>query len=171
MLELKFPGEGKLRKTLNPDQSVAAGAAAYFHHILHDVTPHSLGVDVRSKSKTREVGTMSVIIPRNSRIPCKLTENYTTTADYQTSLTFNVYQGEATIVSQNTFLARFKISNLPPLPTGEATVSTTMIIDSDGILHVDAEDLQDTSNTASIKIEKLQSQFRFSQRLDEVSRT
>ncbi|KAL0241382.1 hypothetical protein GEMRC1_006617 [Eukaryota sp. GEM-RC1] len=169
MLELKFPG--KLRKTLNPDQSVAAGAAAYFHHVLYDVTPHSLGTDIKSKSRTKEVGTMSVIIPRHSRIPCKFTETYYTSCDFQTTLTIGVFQGEATIVSLNTFLGRFEISNLPVLPAGEAKVSTTMIIDSDGILHVDVEDLQNKSNTASIKIEKLQSQFRFSQRLDEVSRT
>ncbi|KAL0241181.1 hypothetical protein GEMRC1_006416 [Eukaryota sp. GEM-RC1] len=160
MLELKFPG--KVRKTLNPDQSVAAGAAAYFHHVLHDVTPHSLGISIKSKSETNEVGTMSVIIPRHSSVPCMFNDTYVTTADYQTSTTINVYQGEASVVSLNTFLARFRISNLPPLPAGEAQISTTMIIDSDGILHVEAEDLQDKSNTASIKIERLQSQFRFS---------
>ncbi|KAL0241290.1 hypothetical protein GEMRC1_006525 [Eukaryota sp. GEM-RC1] len=112
ILELKFPG--KVRKTLNPDQSVAAGASAYFNHVLHDVTPHSLGISIKSKSETNEVGTMSVIIPRHSSVPCMFNDTYVTTADYQTSTTINVYQGEASVVSLNTFLARFRISNLPP---------------------------------------------------------
>ncbi|KAL0246123.1 hypothetical protein GEMRC1_007337 [Eukaryota sp. GEM-RC1] len=166
-LKIMFPG--KVKKTLNPDQCVAAGASVYFEHVIHDVTPHSLGTDIKSKSETKEVDTMAVIIPRHSRIPCKLTQTFVTTADSQTTASIAVYQGESTIVSQNTFLARFKISNLPPLPAEEAKVSTTMSIDSNGILHVDVEDLQDKSNTASIKIEKLQSEFRFSHQLQSVS--
>ncbi|KAL0241384.1 hypothetical protein GEMRC1_006619 [Eukaryota sp. GEM-RC1] len=150
MLELKFPG--KLRKTLNPDQSVAAGTA------------------IKSQSETNEVSTMSVIIPRHSSIPCKFCETYVTVHDYQTSITINVYQGEASIVTLNTFLARFRITNLPSLPAGEAQISTTMIIDSDGILHVETEDLHNKTNSASIKIERLQSQFRFSRQLDSASK-
>jgi Fe-S protein assembly chaperone HscA len=124
---------------LNPDETVALGAAIQANVLsggsteilLLDVTPLSLGIETIG-------GMMSTIIPRNTTIPTKARENYTTFADNQTGVEVNVYQGERDRVKDNRRLAAFTLKGIPPLPAGAAKVEVTFMIDADGILHVSA---------------------------------
>ncbi|KAL0224129.1 hypothetical protein P9112_003519 [Eukaryota sp. TZLM1-RC] len=160
LLNKKFPL--KVRRTVNPDESVAAGASVLSLHLLNDVNPHSLGIRVVSKSPVSEVNTMSVLIPRNSRVPGRFSGTYHTIHDNQTRISVDVYQGEASIVSLNHLLDKFTITDLPKLPAGKASIEVSMIVDSDGILHVTATDRSSSSNTDTIKIEKIRNQFNIS---------
>jgi molecular chaperone DnaK (HSP70) len=99
--------------------------------LLLDVTPLSLGIETIG-------GMMSTIIPRNTTIPTKAQENYTTFADEQTGVEVNVYQGERDFVKDNRHLASFTLKGIPPLPAGAPKVEVTFLIDADGILHVSA---------------------------------
>jgi molecular chaperone HscA len=83
-------------------------------------------------------GMMSTIIPRNSTIPKKVMETYTTFADNQTGVEVNVYQGERDFVKDNRHLASFTLKGIPPMPAGAAKVEVTFLIDADGILQVRA---------------------------------
>jgi molecular chaperone DnaK len=124
---------------LNPDEIVALGAAIQANVLaggstdvlLLDVTPLSLGIETIG-------GMMSTIIPRNTTIPTKAQENYTTFADEQTGVEVNVYQGERDFVKDNRHLASFTLKGIPPLPAGAPKVEVTFLIDADGILHVSA---------------------------------
>ncbi len=124
---------------LNPDEIVALGAAIQANVLaggsnevlLLDVTPLSLGIETIG-------GMMSTIIPRNTTIPTKAKENYTTFADNQTGVEINVYQGERDFVKDNRHLASFTLKGIPPLPAGAAKVEVDFLIDADGILHVSA---------------------------------
>jgi molecular chaperone DnaK len=138
--------------SLNPDETVALGAAIQADVLagntkdilLLDVTPLSLGIETIG-------GMMSTIIARNTTIPTKATESYTTFADNQTGVVVNVFQGERDFVKDNRHLASFTLKGIPPLPAGAAKVVVQFLIDADGILHVSALE-EHTGIAANIEV-------------------
>jgi heat shock protein 1/8 len=138
-----FDGK-QLNKSINPDEAVAYGAAVQAakmagmgnekvqHIVLLDVTPLSLGVSVGYE------GCMSVVIPRNTAIPTKMEQNYTTIYDNQTSVLFAVYEGERARDVDNNWLGEFKLSPIPAAPKGVAQMKACFEIDANGILNVSA---------------------------------
>jgi L1 cell adhesion molecule like protein len=144
--------DGKpLNKEIKPDEAVAYGAtiqAALLngeklidsnHAVVRDVSPYSLGIEVIDES-------MSVIIPRNSKIPVVLSKKFCTTEDNQTSVLIEVFEGEEEVAQQNSFLGEFFIEGLPKKPAGEVEVDVTMEIDKEGILHVKGETSDKSEN-------------------------
>lgn len=139
-------------KGVNPDEVVAAGAAVQGgvlggevkDILLLDVTPLSLGVETLG-------GVMTVMISRNTTIPTKRTETYTTAADSQTSVEIHVLQGERPMAAQNRTLGRFHLVGLPPAPRGVPQIEVTFDIDANGIVNVSAKDMA-TSKEQAITI-------------------
>ncbi len=130
-------------KGVNPDEVVAMGAAIQAgilvgevkkDIVLLDVTPLSLGVETLG-------GIMTVLVPRNTTIPTRKSEIFTTAQDNQTAVTIHVLQGERPLAKDNRSLARFELYGIPPAPRGVPQIEVTFEIDSDGILHVSARDL------------------------------
>jgi molecular chaperone DnaK len=128
--------------TINPDEAVAIGAAiqaeilsgGYQNMLLLDVTPLSLGIETFG-------GLMNVIIPRNSTIPIKAGEMFTTAVDQQKSMLIHVLQGERELVKDNWSLGRFELE-FDPAPKGVPRVGVQFEIDANGILHVLARDIK-----------------------------
>jgi molecular chaperone DnaK len=129
---------------INPDEVVAIGAAIQAHTLtsdnpqasalLLDVTPQSLGI--------RTVGGFcEVLIPRNTTIPTEATKVFSTAHDNQGEVRVEVYQGESRMASDNELLGQFVLDHLRPAPRGQVKVRIGFEIDSDGIVHVVAEDL------------------------------
>jgi molecular chaperone DnaK len=126
---------------VNPDEVVALGAAIQGgvlggevkNILLLDVTPLSLGVETLG-------GVMTKMIERNTTIPTRKTETYTTAADGQTSVEIHVLQGEREIASGNKTLGKFTLANIPPAPRGVPQVEVTFDIDANGIVNVSAKD-------------------------------
>ncbi len=137
---------------LNPDEVVAMGAAAQAEVLmggsrdilLMDVTPLSLGLETMG-------GAAEKLIQRNSRIPCSVTEGFTTYADGQTAIDFHVLQGEREMAVDCRSLGRFKLSGIPPMPAGMARVGVKFHLDADGILTVTAKE-ESTGTIASIEV-------------------
>ncbi|MDI3472981.1 MAG: molecular chaperone DnaK [Thermotogaceae bacterium] len=130
-------------KSVNPDEAVAIGAAIQAailagemgkDVVLVDVTPLSLGVEVKG-------GLFEKIIERNSTIPTRKSKIFTTAEDGQTEVEVRVYQGEREIARYNRFLGSFRLTGIPPAPRGIPQIEVTFDIDSDGIVHVSAKDL------------------------------
>ncbi|NJK35247.1 MAG: molecular chaperone DnaK [Oscillatoriales cyanobacterium SM2_2_1] len=128
-------------QSVNPDEVVAIGAAVQAailsgelkDVLLLDVTPLSLGVETNG-------GITKKLIPRNTTIPVRKTDLFTTAEDNQTSVEIHVVQGERDLAEHNKSLGRFKLSGLEPLPRGTAQVDVTFDLNSDGILSVTAVD-------------------------------
>jgi molecular chaperone DnaK len=129
-------------KGVNPDEVVAIGAAIQGavlagdvkDVVLLDVTPLSVGVET-------EGGLMTVLIPRNTTIPAKKTETFSTASDNQTAVDVHVLQGERPLARDNRTLGRFRLDGIPPAPRGAPQIEVTFDIDANGILDVSAKDL------------------------------
>ena len=147
-------------KGVNPDEVVAVGAAIQGgvlggevkDILLLDVTPLSLGVETLGSVMTK-------MIERNTTIPIRKTETYSTAADNQTAVDIHVLQGERPMASDNMSLGRFRLDGIPPAPRGIPQVEVTFDIDANGILHVTAKDKatgkeQKVTITASTNLNK-----------------
>lgn len=143
-------------KSLNPDEVVAMGAAiqggilsgdsSVKDVLLLDVTPLSLGIETVGDIFTK-------IIDKNTTIPTKKSQVFSTAADNQSAVTIHVLQGERPMASNNKSLGRFDLTNIPPAPRGMPQIEVTFDIDSNGIIHVSAKD-KGTGKEQSIKIER-----------------
>ena len=128
-------------KGVNPDEVVAIGAAVQAgvlsgevkDLLLLDVTPLSLGIETLG-------GVMTTLIPRNTTIPSKKSEVFSTAADSQTSVEVHVLQGERPMARDNRTLGRFHLIGLPPAPRGVPQIEVTFDIDANGMVHVSAKD-------------------------------
>lgn len=139
----EFFGGKTLNKSVNPDEAVAYGAAvqaAILTGVQHESIDDVLLVDVAPLSIGIEVfgGLMSVIIPRNTTIPVKRTEQYTTFTDDQEVVTISVFEGERHLVRDNRMLGQFHLTGIPMLPRGAPRIQVSFEIDENGILHIKA---------------------------------
>ncbi len=129
------------RKDVNPDEAVAVGAAIQGgvlkgevkDVLLLDVTPLSLGIETLGSE-------MSWLIQKNTTVPTKAQQTYSTAADGQTAVTIHVLQGERPVASGNKSLGQFNLEGIPPAPRGVPQIEVTFDIDANGILHVSAKD-------------------------------
>jgi molecular chaperone DnaK len=141
------------RKDVNPDEAVAIGAAIQAgvlqgevkDVLLLDVTPLSLGIETLG-------GVMTKLIQKNTTIPTKATQVFSTADDNQNAVTIHVLQGERDVASGNKSLGQFNLTDIPPAPRGMPQIEVTFDIDANGILHVTAKD-KATGKENKIKIQ------------------
>merc|ERR1719186_2055166 len=141
-------------KGINPDEAVAYGAAVQAGVlsgegeaegiVLLDVCPLTLGIETVG-------GVMTKIIPRNSVVPTKKSQIFSTAADNQNTATIQVFEGERPMTKDNHLLGKFDLNNIPPAPRGVPQIEVTFEIDANGILQVSAED-KGTGNKEKIEI-------------------
>ena len=139
-------------KSVNPDEVVAIGAAIQggvlggevTDVLLLDVTPLSLGIETLG-------GVLTPLIPRNTTIPTKKSEIFSTASDSQPAVSIHVLQGERPLARDNRTLGKFELDGIPPAPRGVPQIEVTFDIDANGIVHVNAKDLG-TGKEQSIKI-------------------
>ena len=159
----KFFDGKQLRTDVNPDEAVATGAAiqaAILNGqmdttldglVLVDVTPLSLGIEARNNE-------MSIIIEKNTSIPCAHTQIYSTNTDNQRSVKIKVFEGERPLTKDNTLLGIFELIELPPMPRGVPRIKVTFEIDVNGILHVVATE-ETTGKSKKISIKRDNNKF------------
>ncbi len=162
----------ELHKGVNPDEVVAVGAAIQGgvlkgdvkDVLLLDVTPLSLGIETLGGVFTR-------LIPRNTTIPTKKTEIFSTAQDNQSAVTVRVFQGEREIAEQNKLLGEFDLKDIPPAPRGMPKIEVSFDIDANGILNVSAKDLgTNKQNTIVIKAGSGLSEDEIMRMVDEAER-
>jgi molecular chaperone DnaK len=142
-------------ESVNPDEAVALGAAVQAailsgddsvgDIVLVDVTPLTLGVEVKG-------GIVAPMISRNTAVPAKKTEIYTTAENNQPGVEINILQGERTMAGDNKSLGRFKLEGIPPMPAGVPQIEVTFDLDANGILRVSAKE-KSTGKEANIRVE------------------